>query len=105
MSLMQTCLARGSAGGSALFGSPGSDAPGLDAAIGALRVVRRSRKEAIVMLTQRRSPLVLAVVLVFLVIGVPSPAVAAHPDAPGTLQILTQNMDDGTDQTYIIAAL
>ena len=57
------------------------------------------------MLTQRRSPLVLAVVLVFLAIGAPSPAVAAHPDAPGTLQILTQNMDDGTDQTYIIAAL
>ena len=31
-------------------------------------------------------------------------AAAAKPDANPTVTILTQNMDDGTDQTYIIAA-
>jgi endonuclease/exonuclease/phosphatase family metal-dependent hydrolase len=30
---------------------------------------------------------------------------AAHPDANASVKIMTQNMDDGTDQTYIIAAL
>jgi len=32
-------------------------------------------------------------------------AAASHPDVNGTIHIMTQNMDDGTDQTYIIAAL
>lgn len=32
-------------------------------------------------------------------------AAAAHPDANTSVKIMTQNMDDGTDQTYIIAAL
>ncbi len=32
-------------------------------------------------------------------------AAAAHPDANAPVKIMTQNMDDGTDQTYIIAAL
>jgi endonuclease/exonuclease/phosphatase family metal-dependent hydrolase len=32
-------------------------------------------------------------------------AAAAHPDANVSVKIMTQNMDDGTDQTYIIAAL
>ena len=32
-------------------------------------------------------------------------ATAAKPDANPTVKIMTQNMDDGTDQTYIIAAL
>jgi endonuclease/exonuclease/phosphatase family metal-dependent hydrolase len=32
-------------------------------------------------------------------------AAAAHPDANVPVKIMTQNMDDGTDQTYIIAAL
>jgi endonuclease/exonuclease/phosphatase family metal-dependent hydrolase len=32
-------------------------------------------------------------------------AAAGHPDADVSVKILTQNMDEGTDQTYIIAAL
>lgn len=32
-------------------------------------------------------------------------AAAAHPNADVSVKIMTQNMDDGTDQTYIIAAL
>lgn len=32
-------------------------------------------------------------------------AVAAKPDANVPVKIMTQNMDDGTDQTYVIAAL
>lgn len=32
-------------------------------------------------------------------------AAAAHPDANVSVKIMTQNMDDGTDQTYIIAAI
>jgi len=32
-------------------------------------------------------------------------AAAAQPDASAQVKIMTQNMDDGTDQTYIIAAL
>ncbi|HEX5854513.1 MAG TPA: endonuclease/exonuclease/phosphatase family protein [Thermoanaerobaculia bacterium] len=32
-------------------------------------------------------------------------AAAARPDPDVTVKIMTQNMDDGTDQTYIIAAL
>ncbi len=32
-------------------------------------------------------------------------ATAAKPDANPPVKIMTQNMDDGTDQTYIIAAL
>lgn len=56
------------------------------------------------MTIHRRSPLVV-VVLAFLLIGAPSAAVAARPDPPAPIQILTQNMDDGTDQSYVIAAL
>ena len=32
-------------------------------------------------------------------------APAAKPDANAPVTIMTQNMDDGTDQTYIIGAL
>jgi endonuclease/exonuclease/phosphatase family metal-dependent hydrolase len=32
-------------------------------------------------------------------------AAAAHPDAKVSVNIMTQNMDDGTDLTYVIAAL
>jgi endonuclease/exonuclease/phosphatase family metal-dependent hydrolase len=32
-------------------------------------------------------------------------AAAARPDANAPVKIMTQNMDDGTDQTYVIAAL
>jgi endonuclease/exonuclease/phosphatase family metal-dependent hydrolase len=44
-------------------------------------------------------------VLALLSLAVAGWAVAGHPDVDASVKIMTQNMDDGTDQTYIIAAL
>ena len=43
--------------------------------------------------------------LVTLGLSLPGGAAAARPEPNPPVSILTQNMDDGTDQTYIIAAL
>lgn len=45
------------------------------------------------------------VTLVALSLALAGWAPAAHPGANAPVAIMTQNMDDGTDQTYIIAAL
>ncbi len=47
----------------------------------------------------------LAVLAICVAALVALPANAAKPDADVPVTIMTQNMDDGTDQTYIIAAL